>query len=790
MLVAQRDRDHEGHGVSLRPVAEATYQEIYQSTLTSTKLSRTLTQLAVSFDRLLSDERRCDAYRCAIDRAIHSGARTFAVLGVGSLLPALHAARCGAHVAVVESVEPLAQLIRNGAAANGLRLAVVSSCEKLRSAWGGEPPDALLSERIDESLLSEGLLPSLRAAVNAFGGRVPSHGVLPGKAVLTACPVQLGFENVGGFGLDGLDIDLRHFDALRPSGLFAQQAPGYWPVRLLPARQPHARLGEAFVAARLDFAKLSVSSGSSVMNATHEVVMTRDGLLNAVVFWFDLHVYKQQQSSSQQQQEECCVSSAPPDLGSRGGVAGGWSEGWKQAACYLASPRYVKKGEVMKIRVIIEETRVRYELLEEDGDPSMSGFIVSGGGGGNGSLPVRAPISNLPRKLNPSAAIPINAYHFCMVADTVRNVAFRKAIERAVARIVTSSDGGCSVIDIGAGTGLLGLIAKRAGATSLDLIEMNDVLNETARRTLEASGVAVSASSAGSSSVTMAASVGGSNPRRRALPREELQGPVENSDAISGKDAGKGAKKDGGAAEKAKVWHCISTELPIDADRVKGPRGKADLIVSEILDSGLIGEGVLHTMRDATSRLLKPNGTLIPKGARVYVMAVDLRPPEVGDFDLSCLEQLHSGLVYSSVRLHTMGHVKLSSPAEAFHFDFYRPVCLDPSSGRPMDREVRLQLPITRKGNCNAIVWWFDLHLDEETTLTVGPGASVRTWKQNVFHIQGGGTPVKRGDTVEALVWCENDDQIHVVGGLAKEGSKILRPPSSHTTGRIEPTFT
>ena len=349
MLVAQRDRDHEGHGVSLRPVAEATYQEIYQSTLTSTKLSRTLTQLAVSFDRLLSDERRCDAYRCAIDRAIHSGARTFAVLGVGSLLPALHAARCGAHVAVGEPVEPLAQLIRNGAAANGLRLAVVSSCEKLRSAWGGEPPDALLSERIDESLLSEGLLPSLRAAVNAFGGRVPSHGVLPSNAVLTACPVQLGFENVGGFGLDGLDIDLRHFDALRPSGVFAQQAPGYWPVRLLPARQPHARLGEAFVAARLDFAKLSVSSGSSVMSATHDVVMTRDGLLNAVVFWFDLHVYKQQQSS--QQQDECCASSGPPDLGSRGGVAGGWSEGWKQAACYLASPRYVKKGEGANQRV-------------------------------------------------------------------------------------------------------------------------------------------------------------------------------------------------------------------------------------------------------------------------------------------------------------------------------------------------------------------------------------------------------------------------------------------------------
>ena len=42
----------------------------------------------------------------AVDAAIAGGARTFAVLGIGSLLPALHAASRGANVAVVEACEP------------------------------------------------------------------------------------------------------------------------------------------------------------------------------------------------------------------------------------------------------------------------------------------------------------------------------------------------------------------------------------------------------------------------------------------------------------------------------------------------------------------------------------------------------------------------------------------------------------------------------------------------------------------------------------------------------------
>lgn len=874
-LVYQRDRDHEGHGVSLRPIAEEHYQATWRSEYTSTRLSRSLAQLQVSFDRLLSDERRCAAYTNGIDAALANGARTFAVLGVGSLLPALHAARRGASVAIVEACEPLAQIARRAASDNGVErsLAVVSSCEKLWSAWGREPPDAILSERVDEGLLAEGLVPQLRRAVAALGGRPPAH-LLPCRAAMSAVCVQLGFEGVEGFGLDGLGIDLRHFDSLRPHGAAAHQWPGYWPVRLQHARQPHKRLSAEFSAGELDFCQLCVGGGgsggqsgsdwggnrgssgstsggdggsgglgsepidltplqlssapsssahassgvpmpgspqpavdveinpevaaaamaamsgipavsssfpsspstpssSSLPTPFHlvQLVATSDGLLNAIVFWFNLSVYGGDSSAG------LSVSSAPPELGARGGAPGGWSEGWRQAACYLSKPRYVSKGATLTVGVVITASMVRFELIdvrppaadapdapataacgckaqggEASTDREHSSAAQSTTTSASNAVPspaaapaataaststtstvptinrkVVAPPTSLPKALHPLAAVPINAYHFCMMADTHRNAAYRAAIERAVARR-REGGGGCRVLDIGAGTGLLGLIASRAGASRVDCVEMNDVLHVTARRTLAASSC---------------------------------------------------------ASEHA-VWHAISTELAIDPRGANGPTAKADLIVSEILDSGLIGEGVLHTMRDAAARLLAPGGQLLPMGASVYAMAIELREPETSqaDVDLSALGQLRKGCFESSVRLHTVGHVKLSSPQLAFSFHFATPGPLDVDGKTPLDQEVRLSLPAVKRGTCNAILWWFDLHLDAETTLSAGPGAGVRTWKQNVSHIEPA-VQVKKGDTIEALLWTARDNQIHVAAG--RPG--VRRPAALGSSEKLEPSF-
>ena len=45
---------------------------------------------------------------------------------------------------------------------------------------------------------------------------------------------------------------------------------------------------------------------------------------------------------------------------------------------------------------------------------------------------------------------------------------------------------------------------------------------------------------------------------------------------------------------------------------------RADVIVSEIFDSELLGEGLLPSMRDAQLRLLAPGGTVIPARAVIW----------------------------------------------------------------------------------------------------------------------------------------------------------------------------
>ena len=50
---------------------------------------------------------------------------------------------------------------------------------------------------------------------------------------------------------------------------------------------------------------------------------------------------------------------------------------------------------------------------------------------------------------------------------------------------------------------------------------------------------------------------------------------------------------------------------------------KADICTSELLESGLLGEGVLPSIRDAWTRHLKPDAIVVPRRARVFAVLVE-----------------------------------------------------------------------------------------------------------------------------------------------------------------------
>lgn len=173
-----------------------------------------------------------------------------------------------------------------------------------------------------------------------------------------------------------------------------------------------------------------------------------------------------------------------------------------------------------------------------------------------------------------SGAVPF--WHIPMMNDAPRNDAFEAAIRAAIAR----KGADARVLDIGAGSGLLSLMAARAGAERVVACEMEPLIAEMAQQIVAQNGY----------------------------------------------------------ADRITVHVKPSTELAIGAE-LDGP---ADILVSEILSSDLLTEKVLDTFEDAHRRLLAPDALVIPNAASAVgcLVASDTLADyafvgEVSGFDLS-----------------------------------------------------------------------------------------------------------------------------------------------------------
>lgn len=140
-------------------------------------------------------------------------------------------------------------------------------------------------------------------------------------------------------------------------------------------------------------------------------------------------------------------------------------------------------------------------------------------------------------------------WHIPMMNDTRRNDAFEAAILAAVERVGP----GASVLDIGTGSGLLSMMAARAGAGSVVGCEAVPIIADMARRIVA----------------------------------------------------------DNGLADRIEIHAKLSTRLEVGVELAE----PADILVSEILSSDLLTENVLDTFEDAHARLLKPDAIVIPRAA-------------------------------------------------------------------------------------------------------------------------------------------------------------------------------
>src|SRR5437868_13321236 len=90
-------------------------------------------------------------------------------------------------------------------------------------------------------------------------------------------------------------------------------------------------------------------------------------------------------------------------------------------------------------------------------------------------------------------------------------------------------------------------------------------------------------------------------------------------------------------------------------------------------------------------------------------------------FDLSPVNSYRWNAICEPIHLNQWKHTPLSEVFPVFHFDF--------AGDRNDPRQKMLKIPITKSGSFNAIVFWFQMQLDEETTFSTAPNGGSR-WRQ------------------------------------------------------------
>ncbi|KAF3528814.1 hypothetical protein DY000_02038906 [Brassica cretica] len=289
-----------------------------------------------------------------------------------------------------------------------------------------------------------------------------------------------------------------------------------------------------------------------------------------------------------------------------------------------------------------------------------------------------------------------------MLNDTRRNRAYRLAIEKTITEP-------CHVLDIGAGTGLLSMMAARA---------------------------------MGKGMVTACESY---------LPMVKLMRKVMHKN---------------GMTKNIYLINKRSDELKVGSDIAS----RADVLLSEILDSELLGEGLIPSLQHAHDVLLVENPKTVPYRATTYCQLVEstflcnmhglqsnearmsdgvrLVPPGLESlFGIKSQQySMHVDAIEKEIKL-------LSEPVKIFEFDFWK----RPESNGELD----VHIEAINEGSVHAIISWWVLQLDSEGTIfystaprwieatsEIGVRDWCDHWKQCVWFTPGAGVSISKGEKV------------------------------------------
>ncbi|MGH1413060.1 MAG: 50S ribosomal protein L11 methyltransferase [Pelagimonas sp.] len=258
---------------------------------------------------------------------------------------------------------------------------------------------------------------------------------------------------------------------------------------------------------------------------------------------------------------------------------------------------------------------------------------------------------------------------------------------RAYAQAITDKvKPGDIVLDIGCGAGLTAMLAARAGAKHVYTCEQQPLIAQAATRVIAENGL---------------------SDRITVIPK----------------------------------W---SHNIIIGADMPE----PADVVISEIVDTLLLGEGALATLKHAMSLLAKPNARAIPESGALLAQPVeserlvDLWQPQVAEgFDLSAFHHFASVAQITANEFDACKLRQLGPPTDLFDFDFTNP---DITPAR-----TTAELVCQEDGTIHAVLVSFKMELSPGIFLTNGMESGGH-WGRTAFLLDTP-KPAQCGDLLEVI---------------------------------------
>jgi len=257
-----------------------------------------------------------------------------------------------------------------------------------------------------------------------------------------------------------------------------------------------------------------------------------------------------------------------------------------------------------------------------------------------------------------------------MLHDTERNQKYEQGLRAAVAAL-RAAGRPVHVLDIGTGTGLLSMMACRLGADTVTACEAFRPMADCAVRILAQNGLA---------------------DRVRVIPKRSTEL------TITGEGGEGGEEGEGGEGDM--------------------PR-RCNLLVTEVFDTELIGEGGLTTFRHAHQHLLEPDSLVVPSSAVVYAQVIDSasvrrwsRFSPLGDLHVpEDVAECHGTAAVHDFQLSQLARgefTPLAEPVPVFGFDW--------TNRTPIvcDRTSVARVEALSSGTAHAVLMWWDITMDPQ----------------------------------------------------------------------------